>query len=150
MGIDYYGSFRCKVREKISDAELLRMEKARARAETVLDIMRRNPGVNKDKPESEWTFKAVIAGPNGPQETELKIGDMLREAAPLEPLAVNCPQCPFNVRSDNFGCGGVVHYPISARGRELVTGQASGGSELPSRESPHTGPCGFRLRRQTD
>lgn len=115
MTIDYYGSFPCKVREAVSDADLLRMEKARNRANTVLDLMRNNPQVDKSKPESEWTFKSVVLGPNGPQETELRVSDCLAEAAPLEQLASNCSGCARNIRSADFGCGGAIHYPISAQ-----------------------------------
>ncbi|WP_035051680.1 hypothetical protein [Andreprevotia chitinilytica] len=115
MAIDYYGLFPCKVRETISDADLLRMEKARNRANAVLDLMRNNPQTATDKPESEWTFKAVVLGPNGPQETEMRIADLLAEAAPLEALAGHCANCPANVRSADFGCGGGIHYPITAQ-----------------------------------
>jgi hypothetical protein len=115
MAIDYYSSFPCKVREILSDADLLRMEKARNRATVVLDLMRNNPKVDKSKPESEWTFTTVVAGPNGPKETKARISDLLAEAAPLHELATNCSKCPFNVRSADFGCGGAVHYPITAR-----------------------------------
>jgi len=115
MAIDYYGSFPCKVREAVSDADLLRMEKARDRANTVLDLMRNSPQVDKSKPESEWTFKTVVLGPNGPQETEIRISDCLAEAAPLEQLARNCSSCAKNIRSVAFGCGGTIHYPITAQ-----------------------------------
>lgn len=115
MAIDYYSSFPCKVREQITDDDLLRMEKARNRANMVLDLMRNNPQVDKNKPESEWTFKVVVLGANGPQETEVRIFDLLAEAAPLEPLAQNCSTCHANIRSADFGCGGAIHYPITAQ-----------------------------------
>lgn len=115
MAIDYYGSFPCKVRETVSDADILKMEKARNRANTVLHLMRNDLQTDKSKPESEWTFKTVVLGPNGPQETEMRVSDCLTEAAPLGPLAQNCPSCPANIRSTDFGCGGTIHYPISAQ-----------------------------------
>lgn len=115
MAIDCYGSFPCKIREAVSDGDLLRMEKARNRANVVLDLMRNDPKVDKSKPESEWTFQTVILGPNGPQETEMRVSDCLAEARPLESLARNCVDCPTNVRSADFGCGGAIHYPISAQ-----------------------------------
>ena len=114
MSIDYYGLFPCKVREAISDADLLGMAKARNRAEMVLKLMRNDPEVDKSIPESEWTFATVVLGPNGRQETEMRIGDVLAEAAPLQELATHCLNCPHNIRADDFGCGGAVHYPITA------------------------------------
>jgi hypothetical protein len=120
MAIDYYGSFPCKVRETISDGDLLKMEKARNHANMVLDLMRKNPQVDKSKPESEWTFKAVVLGPNGPQETEVRIFDLLAEAAPLKSLAQNCANCPANIRATDFGCGGAIRYPITARAEQWL------------------------------
>jgi hypothetical protein len=113
MAIDYYGSFACSVREAVSDVELLRMEKARNRARTVLETMRNNPQVDKRTPESEWTFKTVVLSPDGPEQSTMRIADLLADAAPLESLANNCAVCPFNVRSTDFGCGGAIHYPIT-------------------------------------
>lgn len=115
MAIDYYGAFPCKVRETISDNELLRLEKARNRANAVLDVMRNDPNFDKSKPESEWSFTTVVLGPDGPQETEMRVSDLLSEAAPLKELAVHCSNCPVNVRSADFGCGGAIHYPITAK-----------------------------------
>ena len=126
MAIDYYGSFPCKVREAVSDADLMRMEKARNRANTVLDLMRSDSRLDKGKPESEWTFKTVVHGPDGPQETEVRVADCLAESAPLEALAKNCLGCPANVRSSDFGCGGAIHYPISAQAERWMV------SRLPS------------------
>jgi len=115
MAIDYRGVFPCKVREAVSDADLLDMEKAGNRAQVVLDVMRNDPRIDKSKPESEWTFKTVIRGPDGPRQAELRIEDCLAQAAPLEPLARHCRGCPFNIRATDFGCGGAIGYPISAQ-----------------------------------
>lgn len=115
MAIDYYGAFPCKVREAVSDDDLLRMEKARNRAYAVLEMMRSDPSMAQGKPESEWTFKAVVLGPDGPQETEMRVADALADAAPLESLARACVGCPNNIRATDFGCGGAVHYPITAQ-----------------------------------
>lgn len=112
MTIAYYGSFPCKVREAVSDSDLLRMESARGRANAALEVMRRDPA-NKSKPESEWSFKLVIRRPEGPEITEQRIQDLLLEAAPLDQLAVHCAKCPANIRAADFGCGGDIHYPLS-------------------------------------
>lgn len=114
MAIDYYGSFPCAVREAISNKDLLQMEKARNRAAAVLNLMRNDPAVDKSRPESEWTFKMVVRGPQGAEESELRISDLAAQAAPLESLARHCVNCPANIRADDFGCGGAIHYPIAA------------------------------------
>ena len=115
MAIDYSGSFPCKVRATVSEEDLLRMEKARNRANVVLEIMRARPHPNQDKPESEWTFVTARLRPDSPEEVEMRIADCLAEAAPLEALARNCEGCPSNVRSAEFGCGGAIHYPITTQ-----------------------------------
>lgn len=114
MSIDYYGQFPCEVRRKVSSADLLRMEKAANRAITVRDLMRQEPAAMAGIPESEWTFKAVVMGPSGPQESTVRIADLLAEAAPLADLSSACKGCPHNVHKRNFGCGGAIRYPISA------------------------------------
>lgn len=120
MSIDYYASYPCKVRETVSDSDLLRMEKARNQVNTVLEVMRNHPSVDKSKPESEWTYMARKMGPEGPQDVSIRIGDAMAEAAPLESLAVHCKECPFNIRSVDFGCGGCIQYPISAQAEQWL------------------------------
>ncbi len=115
MAIDYRAMFPCKVREAISDTELLRMEKVKNRANMVLELMRNDPNINQTQPESEWTFKVIVRGANGDEEREMRIADMLLESAPLQELCVHCKQCPFNLLSNDFGCGGAIHYPITAK-----------------------------------
>lgn len=115
MAIDYYASFPCPVRARLNDAELLAMEKARDRAETVLALMRKNPGHQAGKPESEWTFQIQVLGPGGGQEQTLCIADLLAESAPLERLACHCTHCEDNLNGGGFGCGGALHYPLAER-----------------------------------
>ncbi len=136
MAIDFYASMPCQVRETVTDSDLLRMEKARNRANVVLNAMRNNPQTDKSKPESEWTFKSVMLGPDGPEEVEMRIADCLAQAAPLEELARNCEGCPANIRSADFGCGGAIHYPITEQAERWLV------SRLPD---DLTTPRGFML-----
>lgn len=133
MAIDYYATFPCKVRETISDADMLRMEKARDRANMVLDLMRKDPNTDLTKPESEWTFKTTVLGPDGPQESEIRIADALLEAAPLQELAVHCRDCQVNLQSADFGCGGAIRYPISEQAENWLL------SRLPADLNTHAG-----------
>lgn len=113
MAIDYYIQLPCQVRSTVSDRDLLRMEKARNRANAALDILRKNPQLQRDLPESEWVIGINVMGPNGPAEHTVKIADMLAEAGPLDELSVHCSGCPANLRNTSFGCGGAINYPIT-------------------------------------
>lgn len=113
MTIDYYGRFACKVREEVSDNDLLRMEKAKNRAEAVLELMRADPK-NQGTSESDWSFAVVVTKPSGQERQQLRVAEVLEEAAPLAKLSVHCEGCPFKIDPRPFGCGGAIRYPISA------------------------------------
>lgn len=120
MSIDYYASYPCAVREVIDNDDLLRMEKARNRAQCVANLLRDNPDTPKDLPESEWTFMVNVMRPEGLVQTEVKIGDLLSEAAPLTQLSTHCQGCPGNFREVDFGCGGAINFPISAKAEQWL------------------------------
>jgi hypothetical protein len=126
MAIDYFVLLPCKVREFVSNAALIEMLKAGDRANAVLQLMRQDPSVDRTKPESEWTFVAQVIGPNGPANTTMKITDLLAKAAPLEKLSVFCRSCPANLRRTDFGCGGVIHYPITASAERWLLSRLPG------------------------
>jgi hypothetical protein len=120
MAVDYFVQFPCKVREQVSDPQLLQMLKARDRANAVLDAMRKNPATDLSKPESEWSVVLRVQGPNGVVDRPVKIHEMLVEARPLDVLSVHCDTCPANLRRTAFGCGGAIHYPISQEAEEWL------------------------------
>lgn len=113
MSIDYYVTYPCKVRESVSDVELLNMEKSYNQASMVLDMMRNDPKTDKSIPESEWSFTTITRGPNGDEKVNVKIYDLFAEALPLPELSKHCNNCSANLLNLNFGCGGVINYPIS-------------------------------------
>lgn len=120
MALDYFGVFPCEVHSKINPINLLQMEKSRNRVYAILDLMRKDPNTDKSKPESEWIFKIAIKNADSVEEKNVRIADLLEEAAPLDELAKNCVKCPFNVRETDFGCGGAIHYPISEKAEEWL------------------------------
>jgi hypothetical protein len=126
MAIDYFSLFPCKVREALPGDELLTKIKMRNQANMVLDVMRNDPQVSGSGPESEWKVKTVTFSSDGPKERVVSISDLLREAAPLDALGVHCSGCAANVRNTTFGCGGAIHYPISAEAEHWLL------SRLPS------------------
>ena len=114
MAVDYCVLYPCEVRNQVSTEELIEMEKAASRAEAILDIMRKQPGEHHDKPESEWTFSFAKLSSNGSQqEQDMRIGDLLKQAEPLQKLQTHCVNCPMNFLKRPFGCGGAIHYPIT-------------------------------------
>ncbi|HDR9103160.1 TPA: hypothetical protein QDB15_006802 [Burkholderia vietnamiensis] len=113
MAIDYFGLFPCKVRESISNDELLAKIKAHNQANAALQVMRNNPHPDRSQSESEWTITIEMLTPEGPKQKVVRIHDLLREAEPLGALSAHCIGCPENVRDGAFGCGGAIHYPIS-------------------------------------
>lgn len=120
MALEYLVSFPCKVRESLSNEELLRMARARARAQAALDVMRERPGQHTQLPESEWTFTLSIRRGQTEQKAEVRIADLLRESEPLAALAEHCTDCPANILRTPFGCGGAISYPISVRGERWL------------------------------
>lgn len=115
MAIDYFGLFPCKVRSLISNDELLAKIKARNRANTAHELVRKNPHPSYSDSEEEWTISIAKMTPDGIEEQVVRIHDMLHEAEPLTAMSAHCVDCPENVRGDEFGCGGAIHYPISAQ-----------------------------------
>ncbi len=83
-------------------------------------------------PENERTVTVVVAGPEGPVEQTVKIGDMLAEAAPLEALSTHCAGCPANLRDVSFGCGGAVHYPIEKSTEDWLVGRLPDSLDKPA------------------
>lgn len=138
MSIDYSGVFPCKVREAVNDADLLRMKKARSQVDIVLKLMRDRSLNQGGLPEPEWTFMLRQAGAEGVKDTKVRVGDLLAESAPLARLSPNCMNCPMNVRATDFGCGGGIQYPISARAEEWLI------SRLPDELNS---PAGVLLKR---
>jgi hypothetical protein len=115
MAIDYSGVFPCKVRESLSESDLLQMKRAKNQAKYAVLQMRKDPDIDKSKPESEWTIKAITVGPEGKRSVDIRIGDLLEQSAPLEKLSVHCKNCTANVLGIEFGCGGAIGYPISRK-----------------------------------
>jgi hypothetical protein len=114
MALEYFVQYACPVRERISDAELLQMHKSRSRALATLDALRANPETDRSRPESEWSIAVRTVGPEGTTERRVTLADLFAESAPLDELAPHCQGCGANVMQRPFGCGGAIHYPITA------------------------------------
>ena len=129
--IDYFIQYPCQVRAAIPDAELLRMVKSRARVTAMRDALRRDPRTNPNTPESEWKVIVRTTGPRGPADTAMTISDLLKDSAPLDALIGYCAACPANLLHKDFGCGGAIHYPISASAEEWLVARLPSSSDDP-------------------
>lgn len=114
MAIEYFVQFACPVREQITDRQLLDMQKSRSRAISTREALRADPNVAGSRPESEWRITVRTVGPNGVEDRAVTLDELFAESAPLDALAPHCDKCPANVMGRPFGCGGSVHYPLSA------------------------------------
>jgi hypothetical protein len=66
------------------------------------------------------TVVVKTMGPAGATETTVKLHDLLQDPAPLDTLAVNCRGCQANLQNRDFGCGGAIHYPITAAAEQWL------------------------------
>jgi hypothetical protein len=132
MSVDYYIQYPCAVRAVVSDVDLLRMEKSRHRALSILDAMRRDSATDRSKPEREWTVQVMTRGPAGVAKTTIKLDDLLQESAALAALAPHCVGCVANLQKRDFGCGGAVHYPITAHAERWLMSRLPTDPEAPA------------------
>lgn len=110
MSIDYLIQYPCKVRESVSDHDLIRMQKSRDRVKLAMDLLSEDPELYFDEANQ---FAAMhVLGLTEPPEQNIVITDLLADATTLEALSGHCKGCPANLRDTAFGCGGTIHHPI--------------------------------------
>lgn len=98
LAIRYAIQYRCKVRDTVSDAQLLNTIEARHRAQVAPEAMRSIPLTDTGQADSEQ---------------RCDVGDPLAEAVAWDELAGHCNGCPANLGGSAFGCAGALHYPIT-------------------------------------
>lgn len=115
MGADYILDRSCE--PKLSNGggdvtrgtqRMLGMLKAKSRAQAVYRLMER-----EGQAPAGATIKVVVLGPNGPEEREVTVAQMLAEAAPLDDLAPHCVGCDACAVSAELGCVGYLNYPLT-------------------------------------
>jgi len=82
--------------------------------------LRKTAGEHHNKPESEWVFNLHRLTPDGEEEVEVRIADLLAESAPMKDFANHCQNCSANLPEVPFGCGGTINYPISAQTEKFL------------------------------
>lgn len=113
MAIDYFIRYSCKVQDSASVHDLLRMQRARNRANASIAAMSGRAGLGSGVQELERAASLQALGGSGLGMRKLEIADLIAKAAPLDSLSRHCNGCPANLRGTAFGCGGAIQYPIS-------------------------------------
>ena len=120
MGVDFVLDRSCPVKEKLGTEGLVGLVKSRSRAESILQMSRKD---GNTKPPSEIHITLAVITPQGTQEKRsVSVQSLLDESAPLDQLAPNCKTCPANLRGPAFGCYGTINYPIRASTEQWLMG----------------------------
>lgn len=128
MAIDYIVEYRCYPKQELTTEGILERIKGQARAETVIELFRKNGDY---RPASEIGFELARNTPDGEEEIRvIMVQDLLDQAAQLTPFESYCVGCPANHSGAAFGCIGQIEYPISGKGEIWLL------SQLPSIDEP--------------
>jgi hypothetical protein len=119
MGIDYVLDLGCPPKEKLGTEGLIDLVKARSRAETILDLVRREGDAREAE---DIRFEVVLQTPDGDRTRDVSVQELLDEAAVLEPLRPHCAGCPVNRDAPGFGCYRSIPYPIPADAEAWLLG----------------------------
>lgn len=111
MAIDYTIGYDCVPKQTFSSEGILERLKGRERAESVIQLFRRN---GDERPPAEMGFEFTRSTPEGEEETQVIIVQtMLDRFAELEAVEHHCAGCPANRTGMPFGCNGFIQYPIT-------------------------------------
>jgi hypothetical protein len=128
MAIDYVIDYACVPKETLGTDGILERLKGRERAESVIQLFRKN---SDNRPPSQMGFEFTRSTPDGQEETRvIVVQTLLDAAAQLTPLAHYCQGCPANAAARPFGCMNRIDYPISQRGEIWLLNQ------LPTPDEP--------------
>lgn len=117
MGIDYVIDRDCPVKEQLSTDGIVERIKARGRAEMVLNIVRDS---GDHRTPSEITFQTMLQTPDGVEEKEVSVQELLDQAAVLDDLEPHCEGCPANALGHHFGCYNYISYPLQTAAEEWL------------------------------
>lgn len=124
MAIDYSVLLPCVPRDRIGTDSILERLKGRERAQTIIQLFRRN---GDQRPPSQMGFELTRSTPQGEEETRvIVVQAMLDEAIPLDEHAHHCADCPANLTGAPYGCYGRIEYPISSRAERWLLDRLPG------------------------
>lgn len=115
MSADYMVRFPCEVRRLVSDEQLMGMLKAQARVDTLVASIRKdNPDMPMEQILRGFQVNVITLNPQGQQvQKSVTVAEIGAQAAPLARLSAPCANCPARASATDFGCSGVINYPIS-------------------------------------
>ncbi len=114
MAIDYIIDYACVPKQTLGTEGILERLKGRERAESVIQLFRRN---GDQRPPSEMGFEMTRSTASGEEETRVVVvQELLNAADELTPLEHYCEGCPANAAGRPFGCMNRIDYPISRQG----------------------------------
>jgi hypothetical protein len=120
MGIDYVLDLACTPKKHLNGVEnLVGLVKAKNRAETILEMLRREG--DKRQPH-EISFEMMLQTPDGTETEEVTVAELLEQAKALEPERGHCAGCPANGDSPGFGCYKSIPYPIPTEAETWLLG----------------------------
>jgi hypothetical protein len=109
MGIDHVLGLPCEPKRVLGVDGLVRLMKARSRADMVLATLRAQ---GDERPPHEVTIGIIEQRPEGTQHRKVTVQSLVDAAADLEPQRPHCVGCPVDLQGEGFGCYGYVAYPL--------------------------------------
>jgi hypothetical protein len=118
MGVDYVVDKACPVKDAVGGvAALVGLVKQRLQAESVLAMAREE---GDERPPAEITVAMQVQRPEGVEQREVSVQELLDATAALDAQVARCEKCPARALEEPFGCYGYVSYPISANAEQWL------------------------------
>ncbi len=115
MGADLIVDLSCDAKLTLGDGDqlrgtitIMRMRKSRSQAMAVAAQLQAS-GAALD----QARVTIVVQTPEGREERQVSVAELLSHSAPLQDHADACPTCPANATNQPYGCLGHLPYPIT-------------------------------------
>lgn len=120
MGIDYVIDLPCAPKEALGVDVLVSLVKAKSRAAMVLRLARDG---GDHRPPDQLTFTTVLETPEGVEEQQVSVQQLIDQAAPLDAQRAHCASCPVNGDAEAFGCYRSISYPVREAAEAWLLGR---------------------------
>lgn len=125
MGADLIVDLSCDAKLALGAGDALRgtlaimgMRKSRSQAMAVAAQLQAS-GVAMEKAR----VTIVVQTPDGREERQVSVAELLAHSAPLQDHASACPSCPANATNQPYGCLGYLPYPIGPSAEAWLIGR---------------------------
>lgn len=116
MAIDYVLAVGCEPQRQLGVDRLMALHRTRILARSALARMREE-GDRRDP--SQIDVQLTMRLPDGDAVRDVRIRDLLDEAAPLDAVAGSCASCPASLPRE-FSCHRRIRYPIAEHVEEWL------------------------------